>query len=362
MTHRKQMGRLFDFDGRINYRIATKHHVIFWLIYFSFNTLRWGSYYHDYWYSLKANAIGFPIHMALCYFNIYYLMPKLIYRKKFVLYSFGILLAIFVMVLVKFFLTYFLISTNVWPEGPEETTTLSFNYVTQMMLGELYVVSFVTAIKITADWLREHKRAADLEKVQLETELRLLRTQVSPHFFFNTLNNIYSLAIEQSGKTPETILKLSELMRYLLYETKQRRQSLIKEILCLQNYLDLERMRYGDSLKIIMNLSGDLEGKKIPPMLLLSFIENCFKHGANKSIDQIVIEIDFRIEGDFLYFRAANTLPPDTGEETSSRKPGGIGIKNVRKRLELGYQRNEYELDIRKEKNWYIVLLKIKVS
>ncbi|UGU17387.1 histidine kinase [Sinomicrobium kalidii] len=362
MIQKKQIGRFFDFNSATNYRIAIKHHIIFWSVYFFFNTLRWGSYYHDYWYSLKANIVGFPIHMTLCYLNIYYLMPRLIYRKKFILYTAGILLAIYLMVLLKFYLTYFLISTNVWPEGPEETTTLSLNYVVQMMLGELYVVSFVTAIKITADWLREHKRASDLEKVQLETELRFLRTQVSPHFFFNTLNNIYSLSIERSKKTPETILKLSELMRYLLYETKQRKQSLTKEILCLQNYLDLERMRYGDSLKINMEISGDIEGKKIPPMLLLSFIENCFKHGANKNIDEVKIDIDFNVEGDFLYFKVANTLPKERCTEPPAKQSGGIGIKNVKKRLALGYKKNEYELNIHEADNRYIVALKIKVS
>ncbi|MBC9797840.1 sensor histidine kinase [Sinomicrobium weinanense] len=362
MIQQKQIGRFLNFNSSTNYRISTKHHIIFWLVYFLFNTLRWGSYYHDYWYSLKTNIIGFPIHMTLCYFNIYFLMPKLIYRKKFVLYTAGILLAIYLMVLLKFYLTYFLISTNVWPEGPEETTTLSLNYVVQMMLGELYVVSFVTAIKITANWLREHKRATDLEKVQLETELRFLRTQVSPHFFFNTLNNIYSLSMEQSKKTPETVLKLSELMRYLLYETKQRKQSLSKEILCLQNYLDLERMRYGDSLNINMNISGDIEGKKIPPMLLLSFIENCFKHGANKNIDEVKIDIDFNVEGDFLYFKVANTLPKEEFRNHSEKPAGGIGIKNVKKRLALGYKENEYDLDIYEKDNRYIVELRIKVS
>lgn len=364
MAKNEKSGTFFDFNLSANYRIETKHHIIFWLVYFLFNTLRWGSYYHDYWYSLKANIVGFPIHMTLCYFNLYYLMPKLIYRKKFVSYTAGIFLAIFVMVLVKFYLTYFLISTNVWPEGPEETTTLSFNYVMQMMLGELYVVSFVTAIKITADWLREHKRASELERVQLETELRFLRTQVSPHFFFNTLNNIYSLSIEQSKKTPETILKLSELMRYLLYETKQRKQSLSKEILCLQNYLDLERMRYGDSLKINMEISGDIEGKKIPPMLLLSFIENCFKHGANKNIEEVCIDIYFLVEGDYLYFKVANTMPLQPFENMSpAGKPsGGIGIKNVKKRLALGYKKHEYDLNIYEKDHKYIVDLKIKVG
>ena len=108
--------------------------------------------------------------------------------------------------------------------------------------------------------------------MQSETELKFLRTQISPHFFFNTLNNIYSLAIEKSEKTPKIILKLSELMRYLLYETRTKRQRLEQEIICIQNYLELESIRYGKLLEIDMKISGDIMNKKIAPILLLSFV------------------------------------------------------------------------------------------
>lgn len=358
----KSIKKILNFNSSTEYQITTRHHVIFWSIYFIFNTLRWGSYYQDYLYSLKANIIGFPIHMTLCYFNIYYLMPRLVYKRKFVIYTFSILLSIFVMVFLKFNLTYFLISTNVWPEGPE-TSTFTFDYVTQMMLGELYVVSFVTAIKITIDWFQESKRATKLEKSQLESELRFLRAQISPHFFFNTLNNIYSLSIEKSNKAPETILKLSQLMRYMLYETKGRKQSLMKEILCIQDYLDLERIRYGNSVEINMNVSGKIEGKKIAPMLLLTFIENCFKHGADKSLDKVHINIDFNVINNFLYFKVTNTLPPkNTNEEKVFNNPGGIGITNVRKRLELGYSKDEYDLKTYESDDMYVVELKIKLK
>ena len=150
-----------------------------------------------------------------------------------------------------------------------------------MMIGELYVITFVTAIKVTMDWLQEQKRVTALEKTQLETELLFLRSQISPHFFFNTLNNIYSLAIEKSDKTPKLILRLSELMRYLLYETKSKRQSLEKEIICIENYLDLEQIRYGELLKTETTISGDIMDKKIAPILLLSFIENCLLYTSD---------------------------------------------------------------------------------
>ena len=153
------------------------------------------------------------------------------------------------MVFVKFNLTYYLVSENIWPEGPQVIHDFTFSYAIDMMIGELYVITFVTAIKITMDWLKEQKRVADLEKIQSETELLFLRTQISPHFFFNTLNNIYSLSIEKSEKTPKIILKLSELLRYLLYETKAKRQSLEKEIICIQKLLRLRANKVWQAIK-----------------------------------------------------------------------------------------------------------------
>lgn len=344
------------------YDVTPRYHVIFWSIYFLFNTFRWGSYFNDYVYSFQTNLLGFPIHMFLCYLNIYVLMPQLVFKKKYLTYVIVLITALYLMVLVKFNLTYYLISKNVWPEGPEVIHEITFNYVIDMMLGELYVIAFVTAIKITFDWIKEHKRLTDLERLQLETELMFLRMQISPHFFFNTLNNIYSLAIEKSDKTPKMVLKLSELMHYLLYETKKKHQKLEKEILCIYNYLDLERIRHGNSLEVNVDVSGDISNKKIAPMILLSFVENAFKHGAKKNIGEIKIDISFVVKGDFLYFKISNPTPAETEFVQQFVKKGGIGMANVKKRLALGYDKDEYKLNIKKGKKRYAVDLKLKLK
>ncbi|MFI8377300.1 sensor histidine kinase [Leeuwenhoekiella sp. NPDC079379] len=347
-------------NATTGYKINSSHHVIFWLVYFLFNFLRWGSYYEDYFYSFKSNLLGFPIHMTLSYFTIYVLIPLFIYKRKYIFFILSLVVAIFIMVVVKYELTYFLISNNVWPEGPEETTSLNVNYIVVMMLGELYVISFVTAIKITIDWMRERQLAATLAASQLETELRFLRSQISPHFFFNTLNNIYSLSLEKSENTPDTILKLSDLMRYLLYETKEKRQSLAKEIKFINNYLDLERIRYNHKLDLSFNVTGNPRGKKIAPMLLIHFIENGFKHGANKNIGMVSIKIDLTIDEDVLYFKMSNTLPQ---KDLKNNIPdvGGIGIENIEKRLKLGYGAQDYDLKIFSEDGEYKVHLKLKL-
>ncbi len=352
-----------NMKSRKLYEITLKYHVIFWLIYFLFNTFRWGRYFDDFIYSLRTNLIGFPIHMVLCYVNIYYLMPKFVYKGKYLLYSLLVLFALFFMIVVKFNLTYFLVSENVWPEGPKIINSLTIDYSIDMMIGELYVMAFVTAIKITFDWIKEHKRLINLEKAQLETELLFLRTQISPHFFFNTLNNIYSLSIEKSEKTSKIILKLSELMRYLLYETKEKRQSLEKEIMCIQNYIELERMRRGELLELNMNITGDIRNKKIAPILLLSFVENAFKHGVNKYIVKVKVDIDFKIKENLLYFRIINPIPAFTEYKKSINQTShsGIGLKNVKKRLELGYGKDKYDLSVSNIDNLFTVELKIEV-
>ncbi|MCB4797908.1 sensor histidine kinase [Neotamlana laminarinivorans] len=350
------------FNSNQSYKLSAVHHVIFWSIYFLFNVFKWGSYFDDYMYSFKTNLFGFPIHMMLCYFNIYFLMPYFVFKKRYITYIILILSAIFLMVLVKFNLTYYLVSTNVWPEGPEPTTNLTLNYTIDMMIGELYVITFATAIKVTLDFLNEHRRVADLEKAQLETELLFLKTQISPHFFFNTLNNIYSLAVEKSKKTPKIILKLSELMRYLLYDTKSKRQSLENEILCIQNYIDLERIRHNHELEVNMYISGDIENKKIAPILLLTFIENAFKHGAHKNIGNVKIDINLTIKKEFLYFTISNPMPLKTKHDERFNRSSGIGLENVKKRLALGYNKNDYKLVIKNNDNKFVVKLKIKVS
>jgi LytS/YehU family sensor histidine kinase len=289
-------------------------------------------------------------------------MPYLVYKKKYFSYIIAILSALIIMMVVKFELTYYLLGHKVWPEGPQSIDRINLTYAIDTMIGELYVITFATAIKITLDFLNENKRAADLTKIQLETELLFLKAQVSPHFFFNTLNNIYSLSVDKSDKTPKIILKLSELMRYMIYETKNGKQSLENEILCIQNYLDLERIRHDNRLEVNMAISGDIEDKKIAPILLLSFIENAFKHGVNKNIGNVKVDIKLKIKEDFLYFSISNPLPNTMISEENATTTTGIGLANVTKRLELGYKKNDYKLSIKNKNNNFVVKLKIRVS
>ncbi|MDO1511573.1 histidine kinase [Maribacter confluentis] len=361
MAAKKKINDIIESKGSESYKIHYKYHIIFWSIYILFNTLRWGSLHNDYIYSIKTNLIGFPIHMALAYFNVYFLMPVFVFNKRYSEYTLAILGSLALMLVVKFNLTYYLIDTNVMPEASEVVNSITLNYAIVTMFGELYVVSFVTAIKITIDWLREHQKLHELETRQLTSELSFLRSQVSPHFFFNTLNNIYSLTLEKSDRAPEVVLKLSELMRYLLYAARKNKQDLQSEIELIQNYLDLEKIRFNDSLTINLNITGNLDNKRIAPMLLIPFVENSFKHGANKTIEPLTIDINISVKEKKLYFEIANPIPETLVTNRLAEEEGGIGLSNVKKRLELGYRPDEYELNITTTNNIFKVFLKLNV-
>lgn len=354
--------KLNTFLRHKGYDLNYKHHIVFWVIYFVFNVLRWTSINNDLDGAIKSNLLEFPLHIAITYFNLYYLMPKYVYTQKYIRYGLLLALSLFVLLLIKYNVGYYIMSNGFWPNVVIEVLDgLTLNYAIETVIGEFYVICFVTALKITMDWMRENNKLHILEKEQLTSELKFLRSQVSPHFFFNTLNNIYSLTLEKSDKAPTVILKLSEFMRYLLYSTNQSRQDLKDELDSIQNYIELERIRFDDSLQIDVRISGDLENKKIAPMLLIPLVENCFKHGANKNIGKVDIWIDARVIDDFLYFEISNTIPMDEIASIVPAGNSGIGLSNVKKRLELGYDQTDYKLDISEKDNKFHVDLKLKV-
>jgi len=201
-----------------------------------------------------------------------------------------------------------------------------------------------------------------LEKNNFETELNFLRSQVQPHFFFNTLNNLYSLTLDKSDLAPETVLKLSDLMSYVIYDGKQKKVHLSKEISYIQNYLELEKLRFGNKLKTRLEIKGQVADQKMAPLLLLPFIENSFKHGVGDGMDDININIELDVSQREIVFKVRNRK----FDHLSAPAPNpyhhigynGVGIENIKRRLELIYGTN-YHLEIKDDNNNYTVTLKI---
>lgn len=340
--------------------IPIRYHFIFWIGYFSFNVIRWGSYFNDYWYSLKSNLVEFPLHILLVYLNLYFLFPKFILQKKYKRYILWLFVSLACLYVIRTGLNYFLVTKNIWPEAYGSQEAFTFNHIVAVVVGELYVLALASVIKLTFDWTFERSRAENLKKIQLRTELKFLKSQIQPHFFFNTLNNLYALTLEKSEMAPSVVLKLSDIMQYVLYDVKAPLVRLFDEVNYIQNYLDLERLRYGERIVSNTNIIGDIENVKIPPLLLLPFIENCFKHGM-KDADQIIVNITIENDNNkWLHFKVENNFEERNQPEKEDIKHG-IGINNVKRRLELLFK-NNFELKSCFENNKYCVELKIPIK
>lgn len=340
----------------ISYSIPVKYHFIFWISYFILNVIRWGSYYQDYWYSFKSNIITVTLGMLLAYFHVYFLLPKFLFKKKNISYIFFFLIALIVFYIVRTELIFFYINKNVWPESQAPQRAYAFNHILVVFLIGIYDVALVTTIKLAIDWVFDRKRIETLQANQLKTELQFLKAQIQPHFFFNTLNNLYALTIEKSEQAPEVVLKLSEIMEYILYDAKEPKIRLLNEINYIQNYIDLERLRYGEKVNIKLNMLGSIEDQSLPPLLFLPFIENCFKHGAIDN-NKLIILIEFEVtDSNLLKFSVINNY----NLFTQNKKKHGIGNQNVLRRLELLYK-DKFTLNTKIEKQNYIVELSIQL-
>jgi LytS/YehU family sensor histidine kinase len=247
----------------------------------------------------------------------------------------------------------------VLPEYAGITSSIDFQYATNVILGEVYVVAFVTAIKLALDWIKQKEFLSETNEMLLENELKYLRSQIQPHFFFNTLNNLYSLTIDKSDKAPNLILKLSDLMKYFLYETGKEFQILENEISHIKDYIEIEKLRYDENLKVNFNIIGKTKNTIIKPLILIPLVENAFKHGARNSTNNSYINIQLESNKNSLNFRVENSFENST--KKIKEQIGGIGLTNLKKRLELNYGPDYYSLDTIKKKNKYIAQLKLKL-
>ncbi|HXI00461.1 MAG TPA: sensor histidine kinase [Sphingobacteriaceae bacterium] len=223
-------------------------------------------------------------------------------------------------------------------------------------LSTLFVSGFFvfmsTAIKFMMDWFVNEKERRGLENEKLIAELAFLRSQINPHFLFNCLNNIYSLSYQKSEKTPEAILKLSEIMRYMLYESNDPRVDLGKEIRYLENFIELQKLRFKSDFYVQLNIEGSNVHQQIVPLVLISFVENAFKHGVITDPEN-PIKINIVIDIGRLIFMIENKTSVQNKDVT-----GGIGLSNVRRRLDLLYP-EKYTLDITHNDGFYTAKLSI---
>lgn len=225
----------------------------------------------------------------------------------------------------------------------------------------LWPTLFVTLAKVSADLLISQDNIIDMERERSKSEIKFLQSQLSPHVLFNNLNNIYSFALHQSKETPTLILKLADAMRYMLYETKEDKVALSKELDYVDNYIELQQIQLENRGRLLYEKEGDAIEKMVAPMMLISFIENCFKHAAASSIDELKIIIQIEIKDNTVNLFTENTFTKKESDEEDLLQEGGIGLENAKRRLELLYP-DRHELIIKELKNLYIVNLYIQLD
>ena len=226
------------------------------------------------------------------------------------------------------------------------------DYFLAALFTNLLFLIMSAALKFAIDWFLNERIQRDLENQRLSAELAFLKSQINPHFLFNSLNSIYSLAYQRSETTPEAILKLSEIMRYMLYECNDNRVDLEKELQYLQNFIDLQKIRFAGKAYIDYKISGKVDGQQIVPLLLITFIENAFKHGvANNPLTPIRLLIE--VDEAHLHLYIQNKKHNNNRDAS-----GGIGLNNVKRRLNLLYP-GKYNLEIQDEENTYTVELSL---
>jgi two-component system LytT family sensor kinase len=308
-------------------------------------------------------SVMFLFLMGLYYLNSEVLVPRLLYRQKlakFVLLHIGILL---VLVSASFLFD----GWSHLPEGIAKSINDKFVGKLQIELSGLkldttlflticLLVGLSTSISITRMWQKDLLRSQQLVQKQLDSELSFLKAQIHPHFFFNTLNNIYSLTFIDVESSRASLHKLSRMMRYLLYETQNDRTSLQREIAFVRDYIELMQLRVNGNTTVQFEEPGCIAEKSIAPMILLPFVENAFKHGIH-SVKESRILVEIRQDGDLLTLGVENTLW-DRGEQAID--DGGIGLSNTVRRLELIYT-NHYKLLYGPGKDLYSVRLELEL-
>ncbi|PSL46515.1 histidine kinase [Chitinophaga niastensis] len=341
-------------------------HLLFWGVLLLLSVSE-NKYYYDhhqlhfsFLFTLADCGLLLVTQIMAAYFLAYLIIPKFFLRRKypetFIYFFIGSYL---ICVLARVITIH--IAEPMAGQAPKnwETFYEIFTNVPKLVyvyFFRIFSVAFVFLfIKLLADQYKIQKRALSLEKEKAETELKLLKTQLNPHFLFNTLNNIYSLSLSNSPVTSASIGRLSEILDYILYRCNSLYVPLSGEIDLLNNYIGLEKLRYDDRLKVNFNTRIE-QDIPIPPLILLSIVENAFKHGASEDIGNPVIDIDLQAGKTAFSFIVANSFNTKPGEELN----GKIGLSNLKQQLELIYP-ERHTLAITQTETFYTVTLLIDV-
>lgn len=308
---------------------------------------------------LPYELFRLPGAVLLAYINLYVLYPLYFARGRYGAYTIAAVLLLFGCSVLDRYLLEQWLEPLFLPATTHREPVFVWYMLFKSMIWQLSpLLLFTLVIKILQQWYGQQQLQQAVEKDRLQSELNYLRAQVQPHFLFNTLNNLYSLTLRQSPAAPAVVLKLSELMSYMLYDAQVGLTSLDKEIQHIENYIELEKLRYGQRLDVSLNVSGDTTRVRLAPLLLIPFVENAFKHGVSDETGQVWVTIDIKVKDGWLQLKVENSY---SDQWRPHREQHGIGLQNVKRRLHLLY-RDVHELVLRKEAGRHTAGLTINLS
>lgn len=339
-------------------------HVIFWCLYLLFSTtlatLNEGDFVEE---LIKYSAV-MPSQLIAAYLLIHFQVPKFSLRKKYISFFGSLILSGYLLsAFARFCIVH--IAEPLYRKDFEQETILEIlsdvSYLFGVYFPLVYGIAFILLIvHILKKRAEEQQQIQILQKEKATNELKFLKAQIQPHFLFNTLNNLYALTLSKSDLAPKVVLKLSEILDFILYQSNQSEISIEKEIELIESFIELEMLRYGDLLDIEFHHKIDDTTSKIAPLLLLPFVENAFKHGAAGNLENPTIKIDLTIENKQLKFQVYNNKPKVVSSIKETMK-GGIGTQNLKRQLELNYS-GEYDLDVENTEEAYQISLTIDLK
>lgn len=355
-------------------------HVLAWVVFFSLPVLLRPEFPRDNIriarppFFTPENMLTHVFLVVIFYFNAYFLIPRFLNRKKIATYILSVLAVLVVTTMVAL-AARTIHEKRVYESGRVQEGTARTGepdafarlhrrglFMRQPMIFTVFSVMFVLAVSITYRFVLDKLRQDSLQQLQqnerLKTELSFLRSQISPHFIFNILNSAVSLARAGSDQLEPTLIKLSNLLRYMLYNADDEKVPLSQEVEYLGSYIDLQKIRFEEDVRIRFTRTGIFLGHMIEPMLLIPFVENAFKHGIGH-IGRPAIFIDLQEENGHLRFHVRNKFNPARRE--AQDKNSGIGLPNVKKRLKLLYD-DRYSLDINVDGEWFDAKLNLELK
>lgn len=328
--------------------------LIFWTCWFLYEWLANAAYDSKYESHLVQTTLLLPLLIGATLFTIFVLIRQFYVKGKKTEFWIGLVTSMLFFGIARRAINYFII----YP--PEWRVSQPFLFPPKILfeiVATYLIVGLNAMFYFMQAWYEQQRISQTLKKDKAEAQLELLKSQVQPHFIFNTLNNIYSLSTQHSPKTPDLIYRLSSLLSYSLYDSRRAKIPLEQELEYIRNYIELEKIRYGDRLDISVNVLNDIGRVSIAPFLLLPIVENCFKHGASNEIDECWIRLDVLYKDDWLIIKAENSKPCNA---RSNGVHNGIGLENVRQRLAILYP-DSYELRCMEDDQSYLAVLKIKM-